>query len=166
MRRLSATGALLSTLALGLVLVPHTQSAAEAGPCRVTIPTRTVPPDGGMTAASFNYGGRHLRAHLGWPKGVLRAGRLPDGGFMATIESDGSIHTKMGWWRGVRGKLVISGRRLDAAAPPLRSSVPMGYGKQGFQPSGLSFPSVGCWRVVGRVGHARLTFVVKVTKIA
>jgi hypothetical protein len=85
---------------------------------------------------------------------------------MATVEPDGSMHTKVGWWRGARGKLVISGRRLDATAPPLRSSVPMGYGTRGFQPSGLTFPTVGCWRVVGRVGHARLTFVVKVTKIS
>lgn len=135
------------------------------GPCPVTIPTRIVPPDAGFTAAGFNYGNARLRAHLYWPRGILVAGTLPDGGSMAVINPDGSIRLKLGWWRGARGKLVISGRRLDASAPPLRASVPEGYGPQGFVPSGLTFPTVGCWRVVGKQGTASLAFVVKVTKV-
>jgi len=27
------------------------------------------------------------------------------------------------------------------------------------------FPTIGCWQVVGQLGDARLTFVVKVTKL-
>jgi hypothetical protein len=38
--------------------------------------------------------------------------------------------------------LVINGRRLDATAP-LQSDVPDGYGRLGFQPTGLSFATVG-----------------------
>jgi hypothetical protein len=140
--------------------------SSTADGCPVSIPTRTVPPDAGMSAAAFNYGGGHLRVHLSWRRGVLRAGALPGGGSMATIEDDGSIRTKVGWWRGVPGRLVVTGRRLDRPAPPLRSSVLNGYGPKGFQPSGLFFPTVGCWRVVGKVGRASLTFVVKVTRIA
>ncbi len=140
-------------------------SAAALRVCPVTVPTRTVPPNAGFTAAGFNYGNAGLRAHLGWPHGILSAGVLPDGGSMATIEDDGSISTKLGWWRGMLGKLHITGRRLFVAAPPLRTHVPDGYGSLGFVPSGLTFPTVGCWQVTGKVGRASLTFVVKVGKL-
>jgi hypothetical protein len=89
---------------------------------------------------------------------------------MAIINRDGSISTKLAWWRGMSNKLVgrrlvIGGRRLDAHAPPLRASVPVGYGALGIQPTGLTFPTVGCWKVVGKQGRASLSFVVKVTKV-
>ncbi len=85
---------------------------------------------------------------------------------MAVINGDGSIYAKVGWWRGVPGNLVVSGRRLDRSAPPLRAGVPNGsYGNEGFIPSALTFPTVGCWRVIGKQGGASLTFVVKVTKV-
>jgi hypothetical protein len=41
--------------------------------------------------------------------------------------------------------------------------VPGGYGR-GFQATVLTFPTIGCWRVTGRVGRARLTFTLLVTK--
>lgn len=160
--------ALLVVLGLALapsVLLTKADSAPASrtvGSCPVTIPTRTTPPDGGFSRASFNYGGRYLRAHLPWPDGVLSAGRGPG---MAPINPDGSIHAKVGWWRGLRGYLAITGRRLDASAPPMRSSADGGYGLRGFQPSGLTFPTVGCWRVVGRLQHVRLAWVVKVRKL-
>jgi hypothetical protein len=164
--------ALVATIAV-LVALSANASGSEAvsalstkEACPVTVPTRTVPRDAGFSAAAFNYGGRHLRAHLGWRNGVLGAGTLPDGGSMATVEPDGSIYTKVGWWRGLSGELVITGRRLDASAPPLlASSSSIGYGPSGFQPSGLVFPTVGCWKVVGKLPRAKLAFVVKVTEI-
>jgi hypothetical protein len=156
---------------LAFVLGFHTAEAESRSPsratqsCPVTIPTARVPPGSGFTAAGFNYGNRQLRAHLYWPNGTLTAGVRPDGSAMAIINPDGSISVKLGWWRGLPRKLVITGRRLDASAPPLRADVPEGYGSLGFQPSGLTFPTVGCWRVVGKLGRVSLTFVVRVTRL-
>ena len=140
-------------------------SMANPGSCAVTVPNRIVLPGAGLTAAAFNYGNASLRAQL-WPHGKLLAGSLPDGGAWATINRDGSISAKLGWWRGPPGgRLVITGRRLDGVASPLHAHVPRGYGSRGFQPTGLTFSTAGCWQVVGKVGHAKLTFVVKITKV-
>lgn len=159
--------ALTLTLAVGTGKADPNSTSIANGSCPVTL-TRThraVPPGAGFAAAGFNYGNVYLRAQLYWPHGTLTAGILPSGGAMAIINPNGSISAKLGWWRGVRGKLVIRGRRLDAIALPLRARVPNGYGSRGFQASGLTFSTVGCWRVVGKVGRTTLTFVVKVTKV-
>src|SRR5213593_3984523 len=100
-------------------------SSRAGAVCRVTIPPRRkVPAGAGFSAAGFNYGNAYLRAALYWPRGTLSAGILPDGGSMATVNRDGSIYAKVGWWRGLRGQLSVSGRRLDQTAPPLRADVP------------------------------------------
>lgn len=161
----------LAVLAVTLVLGtgamwPESAAISTAkGTCPVTLPDRIVPPDAGSTAAAFNYGRGRLRVYIYWPHGTLTAGVLPNGGTMATINADGSMRAKVAWWRGVRGKLAISGRRLYASAPPLLTYVPSGYGPVGVVPSALTFPTVGCWRVVGKAGRARLTFVVRVRKV-
>jgi hypothetical protein len=125
--------------------------------CRVTLPGGDVP------AVDFNYGNGALGAAI-WPEGTLVAGELPDGSAWAEIEPDGSITAKIGWFRADGGRLTVQGERLDAAAPPLRADVPDGYGASGFQPTLLTFPTVGCWKVTGSAGGASLTFVVRVTK--
>jgi hypothetical protein len=81
------------------------------------------------------------------------------------ITRDGSLGMKFGWRRGVSGKLNIEGRRIDAAAPPLRSEVSSGYGNRGFQATYVIFPTPGCWEVTGRVGDANVTFITRVVKI-
>ncbi len=75
------------------------------------------------------------------------------------VEPDGSIGWKLGWWRFDSGLVAITGRRLDATAPPLRGSAPDGYGFTGFQASGVYFPTEGCWEVSGTVGDSSLSFV-------
>lgn len=165
MRRFAFTlGCTLASLLLGAPV-----AAAKARPparaCPVTLPSRTVSADAGLSAGAFNYGNGPVRTNLYWPDGTIRAGSLPDGGSMATVGEGGSIHLKLGWWRGTAGRLRIAGRRLDAPALPLVAHVPSGYGRRGFQPSGLVFPTPGCWEVVGAVVDARLRFVVRVTKL-
>lgn len=91
------------------------------------------------------------------------AGRLPGGGSRATINPNGSIYAKYAWWRASDdARLKISGRRLDAAAPPLIADVPNVYGV-GFQPTALTFPTPGCWRVTGTFKSATVSFTVRVT---
>jgi hypothetical protein len=158
------TRPLVAAVAVASALAAYPGTSDTARTCPVTIPGRAERGGSGFDASNFNYGTDKLRAHL-WPRGTLLAGRLPDGGTNATIDPDGSISAKQGWWRGVAGTLRIGGRRLDGSAPPLRAHVPDGYGPLGFQPAGLTFPTQGCWRVTGGVGTASLTFVVKVRKV-
>jgi len=75
---------------------------------------------------------------------------------------------KFGWTRGVRGKLKVTGRRLDETAPSLRLETNDGYGDIGFQASYLIFPTPGCWEVTAQVGEredSKIVFVTKVLKI-
>ncbi len=77
------------------------------------------------------------------------------------VRTDGSLAVKFPWTRGVKGRLSITARRLDADAPPAQAVVPNGYGSSGLQASVVIFPTPGCWEVTGRGGS--LLFVVKVT---
>jgi hypothetical protein len=69
--------------------------------------------------------------------------------------------TKVLWGKPPGTALTVTGRRLDAAAPPLTASVPDGY-PGGFQASGLSFSDIGCWEVDAAAGDQHLSFVVRV----
>lgn len=146
----------------------QTQSKATLGGCVVTAPNGSEPPgvlthrgpndNPGKNSTSFGNG--KLWTTL-WPNGTVEF--RPGGpGF---IDSDGSLSMKFPWWRGVRGKLTIEGKRLDASAPPLRAIIPEGYGDTGFQSTALVFPTEGCWEVTGKVGDASLTFVTRVVKV-
>lgn len=128
--------------------------------CAVTV---ARPPYPDPAQPSFNYGNATIRVALSPPDGLIVAGRLPGGGVRASINPDGSIDAKFGWWRAGSGPIRISGRRVDRSAPPLRAHVPRGYGA-GFQATGLTFPTTGCWRITGRYAGASLTFTVLVRK--
>ena len=127
---------------------------ATRGTCPLTLPNGRTPPGG--NAAGMNHGNGKLWTAM-WPHNVVIA--TPD-----YIERDGSVGMKWPWWRGARGKLTIIGRRLDGEAPPLAAVIPSGYGTSGFQPSGISFPTEGCWKVTGAAGGAKLTFVTLILK--
>ena len=132
---------------------PHGALAAGAFP---TKPTTAVIVGLGPTG-TFAYGNGRLWVTLD------ANGVLPASGDM--IRPDGSIWWKFPWWRMVTGNLTITGHRLDAPAPPLTSTVPMGYGNIGFQASGVTFPSEGCWQITGEIAQASLTFVTFVTAL-
>jgi hypothetical protein len=126
---------------------------ADAESCPVTKPGKAPAEIGDrLFGSGLAFGNTDL-----WVGGLGPAGVIPaDSRF---VESDGSIGWKLGWWRIVPGTLTITGRRLDAPAPPLRASVPDGYGPTGFQASGVYFSTEGCWEVSGTVGGSKLTFV-------
>lgn len=105
-------------------------------------------------------------AHMrGLSRSWLRSGRLWMGFTRGSenFESRPVVGQKIAWYREVRGPLRVLGQRIDAPAPPLTARIPYGYGRTGFQPSRLYFPTPGCWRVSGRVGTSRtFPFVVRV----
>lgn len=79
------------------------------------------------------------------------------------------------WWRqGVRRqsnqKLTVTGRRLDAPAPPLSADPQVGVGStapgQPFLESNITLPTLGCWEITGHYEGHELGFVVWVTTLA
>lgn len=82
------------------------------------------------------------------------------------VDADGALGIKVGWGLRKRGTLVVTGRRLDGAAPPARAYIPRSYDNYlGGMSLFLVFPTPGCWEITGTVAGASLTFVVKVQKI-
>ena len=68
---------------------------------------------------------------------------------------------KILWVRPIGAKLKITGRKLDADAPPVRARIPDGY-HYSFQASSIEIPNAGCWEIDASAGDARLKFVVRV----
>ena len=134
---------------------PTSSSAAwlPASACPVTRPTMFDPPPGVEPDALFGAAASHGNGQL-WVGGLGENGVL-----VLPRDADGTIGNKFGWWRATAGPLRITGRRLDGPAPALKASVPSGYDTIGFQASGVSFPTDGCWEITGQVGATTLTFV-------
>jgi hypothetical protein len=81
----------------------------------------------------------------GWDAGRWHAGR-----------------NKALWIRPAGTELKIDGKRIDAAAPPLRTTIPCCY-PTGFQATTLIFAAAGCWRVHAIAGNQELDFVTAVS---
>jgi hypothetical protein len=127
--------------------------------CPVTRPRPFEPPPGVSYEALFGADASH-------GNGQLWVGGLGSGGVVVVAEPDpdGSLSMKFGWYRVTAGRLTITGRRLDAPAPPARANVPDGYGDTGFQSTAVIFPTPGCWEITGTVGPTAITFVTLVTR--
>ena len=123
--------------------------------CPVTLPNI---PNGGDPSQGINFSNGELGVGV-WPDGVVLM--TPSFG----SKPGGPFDMKFPWWREVTGELKITGRRLDAQAPPTTAYIPGGYGETGFQATGITFPTAGCWEVTGRAGDATLTFVTLVVEI-
>jgi hypothetical protein len=169
--RLLVPFVLLLSVSIRFTTIPQSaknERSAGTAPtsCVVTLPNGNQPPvknfGGTMTYSPAYRGPRpnHFPGEHG--NGKLWTVLPLDGKLLITPQSDGSLSEKFMWWRGVRGPLTIRGRRLDAPAGPLQSYVPAGYRDAGFQASGVTFPSEGCWEVTGRADDTEVTFVVEV----
>jgi len=134
------------------------KSAAKS--CPVTLPRKAPVEARTLFGACCAHWNGHLFVGGLWPNGTVVV--RPNG--PGSVEPDGSLSMKFGWYRGegLHGKLTIHGKRLDAAAPPLRASIPDGYLDTGFQSTAIIFPTEGCWQVAGEIGDTRLTFVTRV----
>ena len=138
---------------------PRPVTLADARNCPVTIghPVPSSKPwREGLFGWQSAYGNGSLWVGALWPHGVVII--TPD-----NVDQDGRLEMKFGWYRLSSGFLTITGRRLDAPAPPV-SGQTSGYGVTGFNASGVIFPTEGCWQVTGRVGRVALTFVTFVIK--
>lgn len=136
------------------------RSESAAARCPVTLPSRWNPPPGVSRRALFGSNHSFGNGRL-WVGGLGESGIIKAGPQL--INKDGSISLKFGWWQSVRGDLRISGRRLGGTAAPLRADV-LQYGMTGFQASGVTFSTEGCWKVTGRVGAVTLRFVTLLIK--
>jgi hypothetical protein len=106
----------------------------------------------------------------------------PSGEWAATPHEqnpDGSLWLKAPWFaagpkgnapHGPTGRLKITGRRIDAASPPLRASTQqvgvIGFGGSAVWAAVITFPTAGCWTISGTVGKTQHTFRLLVTRPA
>ncbi|SRR5579862_1001751 len=76
-------------------------------------------------------------------------------------------HEGYNWRAEPQPSLTVTGRRLDAPAPPLMSDrANNGYREdwKSFMVTGINLPTLGCWEITGHYEMRDLTFVVWVTK--
>ena len=148
------------------VLPPGFLSARASRPdsCHVTVPNGTVA--GSTQRNKTSYGNALLSVSGLWPNGTVVF--EPTGSGFQT--KDGALKMKFAWMRGMQGKIVVTGRRIDAAAPPLKFETNQTNDAQstGFMASYLVFSTPGCWEITAQVGDredSKLTFVMRVEKV-
>jgi hypothetical protein len=157
---LAGSQLVIRTTATEIASAPTT-SSAESYECNPTTPDnhdQSRNPGNGMFRSDGTFGNDSLYTILG-----SRITFRPGGA--GAVLADGSLSMKYMWWRLRNGQLAIKGHRLDDTAPPLRASVPDGYGEVGFQATSLIFPTPGCWGVTASVDDSSISFIVDVTLI-
>jgi hypothetical protein len=120
---------------------PAAQPRSAAADCPATPLAQAAPPDANMARLTTTW----------YTDGVLWAGPVPPYRGRWFADAGGM---KVGWWRATTGALTIDGRRRDAPAPPLKATIPDGYGDAGFQSTSLAFPTDGCWEITARIAGA------------
>lgn len=144
-----------STPELGRPTPPRTpEDGPSAAVCAVTEPEWAKPPEDAAVQdpPAFDYyyvnRDRSMWASAWWVGQPERDLRWSEEG------------VKVGWFRPAGAALQITGRRLDAEAPPLRSEASCCYPTR-FQASDLYFPTPGCWQVTARAAQSELSFILK-----
>ena len=69
------------------------------------------------------------------------------------------------WLKPLGAPLEVSGRRLDAEAPPLEVFAG-GEGREDLQVGSLTFPTEGCWEIVAQSGNSVLRFVMYIPAVS
>jgi hypothetical protein len=134
--------------------VPGTEATDS---CPVTAAIRAEPPPDPNYTSSAQQGAGPV--DIGpW---YINADRTIWAGWDAARMKAGPQGNKVLWIRPWGTQLTVSGRRLDAEAPPPTASIPCCY-PTGFQASGLTFPTEGCWEISAKAGNSQLTFVTRV----
>jgi hypothetical protein len=111
-----------------------------------------------------------------WPGGFwygtsLLWTQLPGDGKWSGLPHNADGYTqKVFWWRAGYSwtedptpQLTVTGRRLDAPAPPLNASRATNAFAEDIQSAmlvGVDFPTLGCWEITGRVVDQELSFVI------
>jgi len=144
--------------------IPEVVSREPPATCPVTVPqnppfTPPAPYDALGTKGYFWYGSSSL-----WTE-------LPDDAVWYSLPLDSEGYTqKEVWWRDgyvwdqePEPKLIVTGERLDAKAPPLYTSTANGVYASDIGSAmmvGVDFPTLGCWKITGKYQVAELSFVI------
>jgi N-acetylmuramoyl-L-alanine amidase len=150
-------------------------AALGASRCRVTVPNRSTPPGGrpdrgydgnGALWTALPLDGNVVGIRQKLLSHPVASQRAIGEGVFGIVRADGAVAVKFPWWgrQGATDPLMISGRRLDQPASPLRVDTPPGSGSPGFWASRIIFPTEGCWSITGRAQAGTLTFTVHVMK--
>jgi hypothetical protein len=149
------------------------RSPNSSGSCPVTKPSLMafIPPSpypADLPEGSFWFGTGKLWTNL--PMGGIWKG-LPH-----YEEKDPAFRNKLFWWHEgydwrteTPPNLTVTGRRVDAQAPPLTTDEHANNGwtndsQHPFMVAGIFIPTLGCWQITGDYKGDRLTFVVFVTE--
>ena len=97
--------------------------------------------------------------------------RVPTSGTWPGLRGNPDGYTqKVFWWRegyswehDPTPQLTVTGRRLDAPAPPLKASKATNAFAEDIKSAmlvGVNFPTRGCWEITGKIADQELSFVV------
>lgn len=121
-----------------------------------------------LPASSFWFGTENLWTNLPM-NGTWK-------GFPHSRPTDSALRNKLFWWHDGYDwrtenppNLTVTGKRLDATAPPLATDEHTNAGwtddqNHAFMVAGIFVPTLGCWQITGDYKGNRLTFIVLVTE--
>jgi hypothetical protein len=161
---------LILTLGLTACNLQSQETAALAAPADDTCPV-TQPPDPRFIPPNPYPASPHASMFWYGSEGLWTA--VPANGEWAALPHNAEGYTqKVFWWREgyswqeePEPQLSVTGRRLDAPAPPLNVSTATNAFAEDIQSAmlvGVDFPTLGCWEITGQYGGHELSFVVLV----